>query len=94
VNTTLDKLADARAAEDLGAIVGLQKTLAFNLSGHVRHSLFWRNLSPNADGRPTGDLAHALDEHFGSFDAFHKQLSKAAGWCSVPPTSDSRYQHV
>ena len=35
VNATLDKLAAARASDDLSAIVGLEKTLAFNLSGHV-----------------------------------------------------------
>ena len=78
VNTTLDKLADARAADDLSAIVGLEKTLAFNLSGHVLHTLFWKNLSPSGGDRPTGELAAALDEHFGSFDAFQNQLSKSA----------------
>ena len=86
VNTTLEKLAGARAADDLSALVGLQKTLAFNLSGHVLHSLFWENLSPNGDDRPTGELAAAIDDHFGSFDAFRKQLSTAvasvqgSGW--------------
>jgi Fe-Mn family superoxide dismutase len=78
VNTTLEKLVDARALDDLSAIVGLEKTLAFNLSGHVLHTLFWKNLSPSGGDRPTGELAAALDEHFGSFDAFHNQLSKSA----------------
>jgi Fe-Mn family superoxide dismutase len=78
VNTTLDKLVDARASDDLSAIVGLEKTLAFNLSGHVLHTLFWKNLSPNGGDRPTGDMAAAIDEHFGSYDAFHSQLSKSA----------------
>jgi superoxide dismutase, Fe-Mn family len=89
VNATLDRLAEARARDDLSAIVGLQKTLAFNLSGHVLHSMFWKNLSPARDDRPSGDLANAIDEHFGSYDAFHKQLSKAAasvqgsGWSAL-----------
>ena len=78
VNTTLQKLADARAADDLSAIVGLEKTLAFNLSGHVLHTLFWKNLSPEGGDRPSGALAAAIDEHFGSFDGFHKQLSSSA----------------
>jgi superoxide dismutase, Fe-Mn family len=78
LNATIDKLADARAADDLGAIVGLEKTLAFNLSGHVLHTLFWKNLTPGGSDRPTGELASAIDEHFGSFDVFHKQLSSAA----------------
>ncbi len=78
VNTTLDKLVDARATDDLSAIVGLEKTLAFNLSGHVLHTLFWKNLSPDGGDRPAGELAAAIDEHFGSYDAFHSQLSKSA----------------
>jgi len=78
VNATLEKLAGARATNDLSAIVGLEKTLAFNLSGHVLHTLFWTNLSPNGADRPTGELAAAINEHFGSFDAFYKQLSTSA----------------
>jgi superoxide dismutase, Fe-Mn family len=66
LNQTLDKLADARDKGDFGAIVGLEKTLAFNLGGHVNHSTFWTNLSPDGGDKPTGELAAALDEHFGS----------------------------
>ena len=79
VNDALEKLGAARASGDLSAIVGLEKTLAFNLSGHVLHTLFWQNLSPDGGDRPTGELAAAVDEHFGSFDAFKAQLSEAAG---------------
>ena len=78
VNATLDKLAAARETDDLSAIVGLEKTLAFNLSGHVLHTLFWQNLAPDTPDCPSGELAAAIDEHFGSFDAFHKQLSSSA----------------
>ena len=77
-NTTLDKLAEAREKGDFGAIVGLEKTLAFNVSGHVLHSVFWKNLSPDGGDKPTGDLASALDEHFGGFDAFKAQLTQAS----------------
>ena len=86
LNTTIDKLAEARSSEDFGSIVGLQKNLAFNLSGHVLHSLFWQNLSPDGGGKPSGDLAAAIDEHFGSFEAFKSQLTQAtttvqgSGW--------------
>src|SRR3954467_10436999 len=74
VNDALEKLGAARASGDLGAIVGLEKTLAFNLSGHVLHSLFWLNLAPDGGDLPDGELAAAIDEYFGSFDAFRKQL--------------------
>ncbi len=85
-NQTLEKLADARARQDFGSIVGLERTLAFNLSGHVLHSIFWTNLSPRGGDRPTGELAAAIDEHFGTFDAFKAHLSQAtttvqgSGW--------------
>src|SRR5436190_21403912 len=46
-NQTLEKLEAARASGDFGAIVGLEKTLAFNVSGHVLHSIYWANLSPD-----------------------------------------------
>src|SRR4051812_35736379 len=79
VNAALDKLAAARDAGDLSAIIGLEKTLAFNLSGHVLHTTFWTNLSPHGGDRPDGELAAAIAEHFSSFDAFRAQLTQATG---------------
>jgi Fe-Mn family superoxide dismutase len=85
-NTTLDKLVEARADGEFGAIVGLEKTLAFNVSGHVLHSIFWKNLSPDGGEKPEGELSSAIDEYFGSFDAFKSQLTQAtttiqgSGW--------------
>lgn len=85
-NATLEKLEAARAGGDYAAIVGLEKTLAFNVAGHVLHSTYWRNLSPDGGGKPEGDLAAAIDEFFGSFDQFQRHLSEAtttvqgSGW--------------
>lgn len=85
-NTTLDKLAEAREKGDFAAIVGLEKTLAFNVSGHVLHSIYWQNLSPDGGDKPDGALADAIDASFGSFDAFRAQLTAAtttvqgSGW--------------
>ncbi|NWJ70928.1 superoxide dismutase [Pseudonocardia alni] len=78
LNTTLDKLADAREKNDFGAVVGLEKTLAFNLGGHVNHSAFWNNLSPDGGDKPTGDLAAAIEKDFGSFDGFQAHFTAAA----------------
>lgn len=77
-NDTLDKLKDARQRRQFEHIVQLEKSLAFNLSGHVLHSLLWKNLTPDGGGEPGGELATALDDHFGSFEAFKEQLSAAA----------------
>ncbi|MEV0351458.1 superoxide dismutase [Nonomuraea sp. NPDC050680] len=85
-NDTLEKLADARDKGEFGGLVGLEKTFAFNLSGHVLHTIFWQNLSPDGGDRPDGELGDAITEHFGSFDAFAKQLTTAtatvqgSGW--------------
>src|SRR5699024_1885649 len=56
----------------------LSKNLAFNLGGHTNHSVFWKNLSPNGGGEPTGDLAEAINRDFGSFDKFKAHFSAAA----------------
>ena len=49
-----------------------------NGGGFFNHSLFWSTMGPNAGGAPTGDLAAAIDEAFGSFEAFKDAFSKAA----------------
>jgi len=77
-NTTLEKLDEARDKEDFSRLTGLEKALAFNLSGHVLHSIFWQNMSPKAGGRPTGELAAAIQEHFGGFDKLKRQLTEVA----------------
>ena len=77
-NTALEKLAASREKEEFGTINQLQKNLAFNLSGHVLHSLFWNNMSPHGGDKPDGDMAAAIDESFGSFEGFRSQLSEAA----------------
>jgi Fe-Mn family superoxide dismutase len=64
--------------DDFAAINQLQKNLAFHLSGHVLHSLFWRNMSPHGGGEPSGDLADAIKESFGSFAGMKNQLTEAA----------------
>ncbi len=77
-NATLDKLAEARETSDFGTINQLEKNLAFHVSGHLLHALFWKNMSPDGGGKPTGELASAIDEGFGSFEAFRSHMVKAA----------------
>lgn len=77
-NTTLEKLAEARAADDFDSINQLQKNLAFHVSGHILHSVFWTNMGPDGGGKPEGDLAAAIDDSLGSFEGFRQQLTQAA----------------
>ena len=77
-NTALDKLAAARESGDFAAINLYEKNLAFNLGGHVNHSIFWQNLSPNGGGAPEGEVAAAIADSFGSFEGFKGQFTAAA----------------
>ena len=77
-NDTLEKLDEARDKEDFTRLGALEKSLAFNLSGHVLHSLFWQNLTPKGGGEPEGELAQAIANDFGSFAKMKRQLTEAA----------------
>ena len=77
-NTALEKMAEARETNDFGTIPMLEKNLAFNLGGHVNHSVFWQNLSPEGGDKPEGELSAAINDQFGSFDAFRAHFNSAA----------------
>ncbi|GAA3974885.1 superoxide dismutase [Thermobifida alba] len=77
-NDALEQLAEAREKNDLGKVNLLQKNLAFNLAGHVNHTVFWPNLSPDGGDKPEGELGAAIDDAFGSFDAFRAHFNAAA----------------
>lgn len=86
INTAVEQLAEARESESYAAINTLEKNLAFHLGGHVNHSVFWPNMSPDGGDKPTGETAALIDEHFGGFDAFRSHFSanalaiQGSGW--------------
>jgi Fe-Mn family superoxide dismutase len=77
-NEALEKIDEARAKDDLSSLAALETALAFNASGHVLHSIFWKNLTPRGGGAPRGDLARRIDIDFGGFEAMKRQLTQAA----------------
>ncbi|HEU5223739.1 MAG TPA: superoxide dismutase [Candidatus Lumbricidophila sp.] len=77
-NAALAALAEARATGNFANVNKLEKDLSFNLGGHVNHSIFWTNLSPDGGDKPTGELAAAIDDQFGSFDAFRAHFTAVA----------------
>ncbi len=77
-NTALEKLAEAREYGNFAAINKLEKDLAFHLGGHINHSVFWKNMSPDGGGAPEGEAAAAIDEFIGSFEGFQKQFNEVA----------------
>lgn len=71
----------------------LKTVVANNGGGHANHSLFWTVLSPQGGGKPEGELATAIENELGGFDAFKEAFTKAAvsrfgsgwAWLSVTP---------
>src|SRR4051794_40725652 len=59
-NTALDGLAEAREKNDFSKIATLERALAFHVSGHVLHTLFWQNLTPKGGGEPAGTLGDQI----------------------------------
>ena len=76
-NDTLAALDVAREAGDFSTINMLSRSFAFHVSGHVLHSIFWTNMSPDGGGRPEGELATAIEECFTDFDSLQAQLTAA-----------------
>lgn len=89
-NQVLDQLAEARDKMDFTRLAALERALAFNLSGHVLHSILWQNMTPKGEGTPKlGPFAKALEKDFGGFDSFRKQITEVAstimgsGWAAL-----------
>ncbi|GAA5221217.1 superoxide dismutase [Membranihabitans marinus] len=72
-------LADASIEDILAKVDQLPAAVRNNGGGFYNHSLFWEILSPNGGGQPSGELADAINEAFGSFEDFKSAFSKAAG---------------
>ncbi|MGM8213718.1 superoxide dismutase [Virgibacillus sp. W0430] len=91
-NTYVTKLNDAleghsnlqeKSVEDLISDLdavpeSIRTAVRNNGGGHANHSLFWKTLSPNGGGEPSGELAEKINSKFGSFDKFKEQFEAAA----------------
>src|SRR5690606_33554563 len=71
------ELANASIEEIMKAGVG-NPAVRNHGGGFSNHNWFWEVMSPNGGGQPSGELAQAIDEAFGSFDAFKEKFSQAA----------------
>ncbi len=70
---------EGKSIEDiLGNLDMNNKAVRNNGGGYFNHSLFWSVMSPNGGGTPSGELAAAIDEAFGSFESFKEKFSTAA----------------
>jgi Fe-Mn family superoxide dismutase len=94
------KWADEPIEETLANLDALpddkQTAVRNNGGGFLNHGIFWTTMSPSGGGEPTGELADAIDDEFGSFDAFKEQFSTAAtgqfgsGWAWLALTPQGK----
>ncbi len=93
------KLSEARKNGNFDSIKCLENDLAFNGSGHILHSIYWRVMSPQGTGgQPGKNTLNKINEYFGSFESFKEQFTKAAikvegsGWAIL--TWQPTWQHL
>jgi superoxide dismutase, Fe-Mn family len=88
LNTAIaGKEADKMSIEEICKNISkYEPAVRNNGGGHFNHSLFWTIMGPNAGGKPSGELASAIDSTFQSFDKFKEEFAKAgttrfgSGW--------------
>ncbi len=93
LNAALEKYPDlqSKSAEDLikdlsSVPEDVRTAVRNNGGGHVNHTMFWEIMGPNGGGEPSGALADAINQAFGSFADFRKQFNDAgvkrfgSGW--------------
>lgn len=88
---------EGKSIEDiLGNISNHSTAVRNNGGGYYNHDLFWKVMSPNGGGKPTGALLAAIEKDFGSFDQFKDEFSKAAatrfgsGWAWLVKQADGK----
>jgi Fe-Mn family superoxide dismutase len=78
LNSAEETLADARESGE-GDTSAL-RSVSHNGSGHYLHTLFWNCMSPDGGGQPSGEIADAIEEDFGSYEGWEAEFHAAAGW--------------
>ncbi len=105
LNAALAKAPDliGKPIEDILASIkdlpgSVRKDIRNNGGGYVNHSLFWRMMTPNGGGEPTGDIAAPINETFGSFADLKTAFSDEAasvfgsGWAWLVVTPDGKLE--
>lgn len=103
LNAALEKYPNlqSQSAEDLirdlnSVPEDIRTAVRNNGGGHVNHTMFWQIMGPNGGGEPTGALADAINDSFGSFEDFKKQFNDAgtkrfgSGWVWLVRGSDGK----
>jgi len=77
-NLAIEQLEEASDTQELSKVNQIEKNLAFNLGGHVNHTVYWQNMSPEKNQSPEGELLVAIQEQFGSVEKFKGYFSAVA----------------
>ncbi len=78
----------------------IRMTMRNNGGGHLNHSMFWQIMSPNGGGEPTGEIAQAINQTFGSFENFKNQFNQAgrdrfgSGWVWLVRNAQGQLQII
>jgi len=100
LNKAETNLENARKSGDFALVKHWSRELAFHGSGHYLHTIFWNNMSPKGERRPSGALLAEIKKYFGSFDAFKKQFTEAAkqvegvGWAILVWSPRARHLEI
>ena len=105
VNNAIKGKADleSKSVEDLIANLNavpedIRNVVRNNGGGHANHTFFWTIIAPKAGGAPVGKVAAAINQTFGSFDAFKEKFAQAAttrfgsGWAWLSLTKDGKLE--
>lgn len=97
LNKALEGKEDGSSIEDICKNISkYPMAVRNNGGGHFNHSLFWAVMAPNAGGNPSGELATAIDEAFGSFETFKTKFAEAgatrfgSGWAWLIVGADGK----
>jgi Fe-Mn family superoxide dismutase len=105
VNNAIKGRADleSKSVEDLIAHINsvpedIRNAVRNNGGGHANHTFFWTIIGPKAGGKPQGKVAAAIDQAFGTFDAFKEKFAQAAttrfgsGWAWLSVAKDGKLE--
>lgn len=100
-NAAIEQLQEAQHKGDIAAQINLKPAINFHGGGHLNHSLFWENLAPKSAGGgepPSGALAQAIDNTYGSLGEFQNKMNTAlagiqgSGWAWL--VKDKQTGHI
>lgn len=91
----------ALANKSIEEIIATEKGPIFNLAAQIfNHTFFWNSMSPNGGGEPTGKIAAAINDSFGSFEKFKEEFTAAAaghfgsGWAWLVKDANNKLKVV